>query len=74
MERIYAVNSLNHKTSSLKQAHYTTPGEESQMSRVKNSKFLVLPLSTNYQFPKRWEVSDVWYRCDYAASTTKERT
>jgi hypothetical protein len=42
------------------------------MSLVKNSKFFVLPLSTNYQLPNRWEVSDVRYRCDYAASTAKK--
>jgi hypothetical protein len=74
MEWIYAFNSLNRKTSFLKQAHYTQSGEKPQMGLVKNSKFFVLPLSTNYQSPNRWEMPDVRYRCDYAASTTKERT
>src|SRR5437773_1536055 len=73
-EGIYAVNSLNRKTSSLKQAHYTQSGKKTQMSLVKNSRFLVLPFPTNYQFPNRWELPDVRYRCDYATSTTKERT
>src|SRR5215469_5680979 len=44
------------------------------MSSVKNSKFLILPLFTDYEFPNSREVSKVRYRCDYAASTTKERT
>src|SRR6266404_3312276 len=74
MERTYAIDSLDCETSFLKQTYYAQSREESQMSLVKNSKFFVLPLSTNYQLPNRWEVSNVRYRCDYATSTTKERT
>jgi len=73
-ERIYAVNSLNREASFLKQVHYAQPGKKTQMSLVKNSNFLVLPISTNDQFPNCWELPDIRYRCDYAASTTKERS
>lgn len=58
----------------MKQTDDAQSGEESQMSLVKNPKFPVLPLSTNYQPPNGREVPDVWYRCDYAASLAKEVT
>jgi hypothetical protein len=73
MERTYAIDSLDCETSFLKQTSYAQSREESQMGLIKNSKFFVLPLSTDYQLPNGWEVSNVRYRCDYAASTTKER-